>query len=119
MDPTIIKEESHGETDLKDIELCKVVAAVLMRFYPGHVWYVAANSDSTVRMIDIKLHYPDKLGLLPKFGYKMRLDGATDDKIMRAGGELLERYRLARSNATPYTMIDAINNGIDTAGMVK
>lgn len=115
----LINQESHGETAIADIEICKAVAAVLMRHYEGHVWHVGCDSSATVRMIDIKLNYPDKLGCLPKYGYKMKIDGCTDAKIMRAGGELLERYRLARSRATQYSMANAIENGVDKSGMVK
>lgn len=111
-------EESHGETDLRDIEICRDIATVLMDHYPGHVWHVAADSGPTVGMADIKLNYPDRLGVLPKFGYKLLLATITPEKIMRAGGELLERYRLARSRATQYAIVDAISNGLDQAGAV-
>lgn len=111
--------ESHGETAIADIEICKAVAGVLMRHYEGHVWHVGCDSSPTVRMIDIKLNYPDKLGMLPKFGFKLKLDGCTDAKIMRAGGELLERYRLSRARANSYSMATAIENGMDKAGMIK
>lgn len=115
----LLNENSHGETAVADIEICKAVAGVLMRHYEGHVWHVGADSSSNVMMIDIKLNYPDKLGCLPKFGYKLKIVGLTDEKIMRAGGELLERYRLARSKATAYSMINAIENGMDKTGMIK
>lgn len=119
MNKILLNETSHGETAVADIEICKAVAAVLMRHYEGHVWHVGCDSSPNVRMIDIKLNYPDKLGCLPKFGYKLKLDGCNDAKVMRAGGELLERYRLARSHATPYSLINAIENGMDKTGMVK
>lgn len=111
-------QHSNDEADLKDIELCRRVADVLLKYYAGHVWHVEANGEKA-GVVNIKLNYPDKLGILPKFGYRLHIDKLSDEKIMRAGGELLERHNLARSKATPYAVIDAINNGCDKAGEVR
>lgn len=111
--------EAENKNDLADIELCRDIAKVLLTHYPGHLWHVGVDSNPNVRMVDIKLAYPDRLGVLPKFGYKMMIDNATSHRIMMAGGELLERYRLARARATPYAHIDVINNGLDRAGEVR
>lgn len=118
MSNILLNELSHGETAIADIEICKAVAGVLMRHYPGHVWHVGCDTSPNVMMIDIKLNYPDKLGCLPKFGFKLRVTGCNDSKIMKAGGELLERYRLARTRATQYSMVEAIENGVDKTGMI-
>lgn len=115
----VVNEETNSTRDLKDIELCKSVARVLLDHYPDHMWHVEANSDPGVRMIDIKLNYVDKLGLLPKFGFKMMIDNAWPNRIMLAGGELLERYRLARGRASQYAAFDAMKNGIDRHGEIR
>lgn len=117
-DDLLVNEISSGENDLKDIELCRRIADVLLKHYPGHVWNVEANTE-TGGVANIKLNYPDKLGILPKFGFRLHIDKLNDDKIMRAGGELLERYKLARGRASAYSMMDAINNGCDRAGEMR
>lgn len=113
-----ILEGEQSEADLRDIETCKSVADVLMKHYPGHIWHIEVNSE-TAGVCNIKLNYPDKLGILPKWGYRLHLHNLNAERIMRAGGEILERYRLARSRATPYAMLDAINNGCDMAGVQR
>lgn len=118
-DDLLVRQQAHSQEDLKDLELCKEIGRVLCSHYPAHPWHISVDSSPNVQMVDIKVNYPDKLGILPKFGYKMRLSTMTPEKIMRAGGELLERYNLARAQATPYAMIDAIKNGCDKSGIVK
>lgn len=118
MSELLLHVDENPEADLADIELCKRIANVLLKHYPGHVWHVEANCEKA-GVANIKLNYPDKLGVLPKFGYRLHISKLSDDKIMRAGGELLERYKLARTKATPYSIIDAIENGCDRTGEIR
>lgn len=119
MEDLLVNESPGDARDLRDIERAREFATVLLQHYPGHIWHIAVDSSPSVRMVDIKLNYPDKFGLLPKYGYKIMLDNATPDRLMRAGGELLERYRLARGRASSYALLDAINNGYDRSGEIR
>jgi hypothetical protein len=110
--------DSQMEIDLRDIEQAKAIATVLLKHYPGHIWNVSVDSSRNNRTCDIKLNYPDRLGILPKYGYKIHLSILTDEKVVRAGGELLERHRLARGRSNSYTMADVIKNGCDRSGEI-
>ena len=107
--------ESHGATDVADIALCKKIYEVLTKHYPGHPWCVGANSESGAA--DIKLLYHDPRRPRTNYGYSLNLGSLDDErgmrKVMTAGGELLERYGLARGPAKPESGLIALHNGMD------
>ena len=90
--------ETHGESALRDLDLCKMVMLELEKRYPGHPWLVAADSAKSVGTLSIQLGYGNHLGRMSKAGFLIHLTdlgSQTSMKtIMRYGGELLERYRL-------------------------
>lgn len=108
------------EHDAADIALCKEIYEILNKHYPAHLWQVGANSYTGV--VDIKLLYPDGRHRITNFGYGLKISSLDapfiKKKIIKAGGELLERYGLPRSKATAYTIVDAITNGLDKTGRV-
>lgn len=112
-------EDSTGKNKQADIAMCRRIVNVLFQHYPRHVWHVTVDSRPHVGTAEIKLLYTDHLGVLPRLGYRLHLNKITDRKIMRAGGELLERYRIARGQANEYARYDIITNGIDRAGEIK
>jgi hypothetical protein len=84
-----------------DEVVAKEVADLLLLHYPGYLWAVSIDSRATVGMLDIRnLSLSGKWGF--RFPLKDYLDGMdTRRKIMRAGGELLERYRMPRARFSP------------------
>lgn len=112
--------DGHTENDAADIALCKEIYDILDTNYSGHLWQVGANSYTGV--VDIKLLYPDGRHRVTNFGYGLRITALDapfiKKKIIKAGGELLERYGLPRGRATLNTMGDAITHGLDKSGRV-
>jgi len=75
----------------------KNIAGTLDKYYPGHLWAVHVDGQQGVASIQ-------NMMLQGKWGFRIFLGeeiSATDlDKIvMRAGGEILERYRQSRGRA--------------------
>lgn len=84
-----------------DEVVAKEVAELLLANYPGYLWAVSIDSRETVGMLDIR-----NLSLSGKWGFRFPLkeyfDGlSTRHKIVMAGGELLERYRMPRRRFDP------------------
>lgn len=77
-------------------ELCDRAAAVLGKHYPGHPWAIHANCAGGV--LDI---FHPRLSM--EWGYRLHLKDVQFDwvvferSLMRAGGELLESYGVARN----------------------
>ncbi len=76
-----------------DLVMAKDIADTLHTKYPGHLWAVAVDGKTT-GFADIR-----NLALSGNWGFRIRLDtvfSASEFKlrVMRAGGELLDRYRL-------------------------
>lgn len=84
-------------TDIGGVEreqkIAKQCADHLHQHYPGHLWAVNVNSvGGTVNIFN--------LALSSIYGYLLRMTTVEHDAqlkcVMRAGGELLERARLAK-----------------------
>lgn len=72
--------------------MAKNMAEVLNRHYPGYLWAVNVQG-SVVNVFNFALS--------GRWGFTLRIPeqfsaSDFDRQVMRAGGELLERYRLAR-----------------------
>lgn len=106
--------------DKADLFLCKQVVASLVRHYDEHPWHVTADHKSG--MVYIRLLYADKDYEVSQMGMALHIDkmkaGDIDKKIMRAGGELLERFNLARDHATAESTQQALTQKIDKAGAI-
>ena len=82
-----------------DLSLAARTKAVLQRHYPGWAWRVQipiGQGVIIVRNLDC-----DWKG---KFGFVLHKDKVSRDlelKVMRAGGELLERYKMIRAAYDP------------------
>lgn len=105
---TSVQVESYGEHDQADIALCKYVYEILQAAYPNHGWMVGANSEAGTCEIDLPYDKPYHLRL---YGYRLYISTieAPDNvqRIRHAGGELLERFGLARRGATDETRMRA------------
>jgi hypothetical protein len=80
-----------------DMVLAKDMADALFSHYPGHLWGV--NVEGAQGMAYVRL-----LSVSGKYGFKLRLPqnySASEfrQRVVRAGGEILERYRLRRGTA--------------------
>ena len=115
---------SDGDTALADIELGKKMIAALETHYPNHSWYVTANHKAG--WLTIQLLYKDMSGVarLWKFGMGVAVKNLLNDheisqRAMRDGGELLERYGLARAAAKEDVRFLAAERKIHTENMVR
>lgn len=85
------------DLEANDLVLAKEVADALHQHYPNHFWAVQVEGKQGVI-------YVRNLSLSGSWGYVIKLGpiySASElrRQIMRAGGELLERYRVARARA--------------------
>lgn len=105
-----------GETRMADQDVCIAVGEDLTRHYPGYLWMVGVNHDAGTVCIDIQCDKPIGLG---QYGYMLYLStvlGAGGQAaVMRAGGELLERFGLRRGIAHEDTDHIAREHGLDTS----
>jgi len=76
-----------------DMALCYRAAEELNKHYPGHLW--STHLDENGGMMYIR-----NLAVSFRYGYKLKLSRVYADPdlkcVMRAGGEILERARMAR-----------------------
>lgn len=103
---TGVRAKLYGERSFKEgtskipaeVALCKRIFAVLNAEYPGHAWGVEVMMDQGVCKVTI----PALLGF--NWGYIIHLDILDKKQIIKAGGEILERFKIPRStvNITAY-----------------
>lgn len=90
--------EPHDPGDLYDRELAGKIANKLNKHYPGHLWAVNVNSTETAQVCNIF-----DFAISSRYGYVLHLSTIESDPaldcVMRAGGEMLERARMARGEA--------------------
>ena len=75
--------------------LCAAIFSVLFGSYPGHFWEVKADAAQGIAIIRIPILMGSTLG------YTLHLDKITSPNdlkraVIRAGGEILERWRIPR-----------------------
>ncbi len=85
-----------------EMTLARDMADTLFRHYPGeptrpHLWAVSVNAEQGIAEVR-------NLGLSGQWGFQLNLPhnySASDfaKRVMRAGGELLERFRVSRGRA--------------------
>lgn len=95
MRPAIVTE--NPDLAANDLILAKQMAETLHKHYPGHLWAVTcegAKGIATVR----------NLALSGNWGFILKLRdhysaSSFEREVMRAGGELLERFKLRAGRA--------------------
>lgn len=112
---------AYGESEAADIGLCSQVSEILNKHYLNHPWLIGCNHETGV--FHIKLLYPDKRGMIGHLGIMLHIkkQGNHDilaRNVMRAGGELLERYNLSRITADENSYAKARENGLIKEGQV-
>jgi len=108
---------SYGPLAAADEAVCRAACEELSRFYPEHLWYVEVNHEAGTVSIDLPYQKPPHLrqyGFLLHLSTVLGSDGAK--KLMRAGGELLERFGLPRGMARPEAGAMARENGLVADG---
>lgn len=101
--------EASGEISANDLVTAKNMADLLHKQYPGHLWAVTCDWKQGVATIR-------NLALSGIWGYVIKLRDhfsatALDHEVKKAGGEILERFKLARGKANA----EAVNQGIEFA----
>ena len=86
------------QVSIYELNLSKQMAEALHEAYPGPLWGVSVNAKQG--MADIRNLY-----LSGQWGFRMKLQdhySASEWKAetVRAGGEILERFKVARGKAT-------------------
>jgi hypothetical protein len=94
-----------------DILMSKEMAEALHAAYPGHMWAVAV--DGSIGFADVR-----NLALSGSWGFRIKLDNIYSGSsfkrdVIRAGGELLERYRMSRGKfrADEYAILQTDHAG--------
>jgi hypothetical protein len=82
---------------INDFVMAKNMADTLHKHYPKHIWAVTCEGDRGIATIR-------NLSLSGDWGFILHLDAQYsashwDRKVINAGGEILERFRVARTVA--------------------
>lgn len=114
--------DGHTERDAADIIVCHQVNEILQKHYPGHLWSVGCNHEAGT--VHIELPYATRVKTRFPFGFLLYISSLKsasemEKKVMRAGGELLERFKLERGRATKFSAMLAKENGLNTDGALK
>lgn len=113
----------YGDTQLQDMALGKKILDILEKHYPLHAWFVDVNHESGHCSIQLMYEGKDKSVRIWKYGYLLHIVKFSDavdieKKVMRAGGEILERYGMARRKVSENDIMDFFDKGVDDSGMV-
>lgn len=86
-------EKGTASELLDEFKLAKECADLLQNHYPGHLWAVNINTEGGIAIVK-------NLAVSSLYGYVIHLKNLLDDpkrkRIIMAGGEILERARLAQ-----------------------
>jgi hypothetical protein len=88
---TELKSVEGHDYDANDVILAKNAADALNTHYPGHLWMVHVNSEQGILVIKNN-------AVSSMWGYILHINKIDPDmkRVMRAGGELLERGWMKR-----------------------
>ncbi len=97
----MIELTGNPNVETLDLLTARQMAETLHKHYPGHLWAVTCEGlkgIATVRNLRLSGHW----------GFIIKLRDLNADpgmkEVIRAGGELLERYRVARGRFNPEDM---------------
>lgn len=77
---------------LADLDKSREIAEVLEKHYPGYLWAVRVDHGNNIATVNA-------LALSGQWGFYLHLDKLDPGMkaVVRAGGEILERHKLARA----------------------
>ena len=111
--------EASGEYAMAEEDLCRAVGEDLSRHYAGHPWCVGADLTGGYVVIDLGYEKPQHLRNMAYMLHPRTLMTAGgQQRVMQAGGEILERFGLPRGPARSGCGERALENGLiadDTA----
>lgn len=98
-DSTLIdlaQPEDLAHLHSNDVLMAKTLSEALQRHYPGHLW--AVNVEARTGLITIRDMY-----LAGNWAYVLKMGAiysasALEKDVIRAGGEILERFRMQRGS---------------------
>ena len=87
-----------------DYDLAKIMAEALHKAYPGHLWAVTCEGDKGIATVR-------NLMLAGNWGFVLHLNkiysiSDWEKTVIRAGGEMLERFRQRRGTANQDALAD-------------
>jgi hypothetical protein len=116
----------YGKTYLADMDLGKKIMDVLEKHYPLHAWFVDCNHEAGTATIQLMYQGRNEKLMIWKWGYMLHAHRLDEDdmltlekKVMRAGGEVLERYNMRRGALTENDLIDFHHGKIHTENHVR
>jgi hypothetical protein len=91
--PDLGDGDGHNPHQEMEIAVCKWVGVKLEQWYPGHPW--AVECEQGIVRIQLRILCP------PDWWYVLKLSAINSDPggkttVLRAAGEILERYGFAR-----------------------
>jgi hypothetical protein len=105
--------QGSGPNAMADQDLCQAIGEDLTRAYPGYLWCVGCDHGAGTVCIDLGV--PKPIGL-ENWAYLLFIETVIgpggQKRVMRAGGELLERYGLRRTFAHTETPEIARGHGL-------
>jgi hypothetical protein len=103
-----------------ELTLAKQMADALHRTYPGHLWAVDVNERAGMANIR-NLYLSGNWGFRLKVAQTAHFSASDfERRVILAGGELLERYRVSRARMSPGRLVDAIDQlPVNFAGQHK
>src|ERR1700746_794008 len=113
-DFTFSPSGTSPETTMADRDLCIAGLEDLPRPYPGHPWLITSDVQAGSVVIDLGYEKPVALR---NFAYllhcKTLMSAGGQQAVMRAAGELLERFGVARGPGRFDTARMAASHGLD------
>jgi len=92
MTDIIIADDSDIQAEMQSMAWSKRIAECLEKYFPGYMWAVHADAKNNIATVQ-------SMALSGEYGFYLHLDKIDNHnkKIIHAGGEILERYRVNRS----------------------
>lgn len=100
-----VANDRHAEFDMT---LAREVGRTLLAHYPGHFWAVECDSKQGICTITIPI-------LLGNWKYIIPLTRLNPQMVLRAGGEILERFKIPRSSLDLAAFLDARKKRVSRA----
>lgn len=105
------EHNDYGMPLPEEMQMAADVSNKLMQCYPGYPWMV--NADIVGGLVTIQLDFSGRWGCT-LYWKTVEHDRAEMKEVMRAGGELLERFRLKRGVADE---VQIYNMPVDFTGL--
>lgn len=96
------------EHELTDMATCKWVGELLHSHYRGHFWMVKASSRGGLCQIGIPV-------LLGNWTWNIPLKDLEPWLVIKAGGEILERFKIPRSSIDVAAFVEARKHAVSRA----